>query len=96
MVESKVKQQLGRQMTVKTFLMLLGAAVVLTVGIVLIAVGLSGGDEDQPTPTVTTLEPATTVEPSTTDVTTTTDRTTTTTRPRTTTTTSSVTTTTAP
>ena len=95
-VESKVKQQLGRQMTVKTFLMLLGAAVVLTVGIVLIAVGLSGGDEDQPTPTVTTLEPATTVEPSTTDVTTTTDRATTTTRPRTTTTTSSVTTTTAP
>lgn len=95
-VESKVKQQLGRQMTVKTFLMLLGAAVVLTVGIVLIAVGLSGGDEDRPTPTVTTLEPATTVEPSTTDVTTTTDRATTTTRPRTTTTTSSVTTTTAP
>ncbi|MCB0997766.1 MAG: Stp1/IreP family PP2C-type Ser/Thr phosphatase [Acidimicrobiales bacterium] len=56
-VTAKVKRQLGRQMTVKTFLMLLGAAVALTVVIVLVLVALTGGDDGgDPTPTVTTDE----------------------------------------
>ena len=88
-VAAKVKRQLGRQMTVKTFLMLLGAAVALTVVIVLVLVAITGGDDETPAPTTVATTTAPDTTPSTTDADdepTTTVRPTTTTRPRPTTT----------
>ncbi len=101
-VESKVARQLGRQITLKTFLLMLLGAVVLTVAVVLVAVSLTddGDQDDAPATTVTvTTDPDSTEstdptdttddrDPDTTDATTTTVRTTTTTSPRTTTTSS--------
>lgn len=85
-VPSKVQQQLGRQMTLKTFLIALGVAVVVTLAVVLVAVALTGGDDaPAPTTTVPTAVTETTVtgstEPTTTDATTTTTLRTTTTTP---------------
>ncbi|MCX6519908.1 MAG: Stp1/IreP family PP2C-type Ser/Thr phosphatase [Actinobacteria bacterium] len=97
-VESKIQQQLGRQMTVKTFLLLLLGAVVVTVVIVVGIVALTGDDTPDPAPTttvVTTVAPTTTA-PATTAPATTTTRPTTTTTIRPTTTTSAGTTTVAP
>jgi serine/threonine protein phosphatase PrpC len=63
-VESRIQQQLGRQMTVKTFLLLLLGAALLTIVIVVGIVALTA-DDDRPGPD-TTVPPATTVAPSTT------------------------------
>lgn len=97
-VESKVARQLGRQITLRTFLLMLLGAVVLTVVVVLVAVGLTGDDgpgrDDTPATTVTTPASPATTGPDTTDATTTSVRTTSntstspTTTPRTTTTSS--------
>ena len=83
-VVSRVQQQLGRRMTVKTFLLLLLAAAVVVVVFVVVLAQFTGDDGDTPTPTtvpattpVTTAETTATTEPSTT----TTVRSTATTRP---------------
>ena len=93
-VESKIQQQLGRQITAKTFLMFLVGAVVLTLLVVWALAATFGGD-DEPAPTTvpssvpetapttstapsTTVPTATTVQPATT--TTTVETTTSTTR----------------
>jgi protein phosphatase len=92
-VESKIQQQLGRQIKAKTFLLFLLGAVLIAVVVTLTAVALTG-DDDEPAPTTTVV---TTVAPTTTAPTTTTTRpTTTTTTTRPTTTTSAGTTTVAP
>ncbi len=65
-VESKIQQQLGRQITAKTFLMFLVGAVVLTLLVVWVLAAALGGD-DSPTPTtVPTTVPTTTLTPPTT------------------------------
>lgn len=86
-VESKIQQQLGRQIKAKTFLLFLLGAVLVAVVVTLIAVALTnGGDDDEPAPTTTAVTVVTTVAPTTTAPATTTTRpTTTTTRPTTTT-----------
>jgi PPM family protein phosphatase len=62
--ESKMKQQLGRQMTLKTFLLMLLAAVVLMVVVVVVLANVGG--DDAPTPTTVTTVTPTTLAPSTT------------------------------
>ena len=86
-VESKIQQQLGRQIKAKTFLLFLLGAMLVAVVVTLIAVALTnGGDDDEPAPTTTAVTVVTTVAPTTTAPATTTTRpTTTTTRPTTTT-----------
>ena len=84
-VESKIQQQLGRQITAKTFLMFLVGAVVLTLLIVwALAAALGGDDSPVPTTVPTTVPettpatvPATATTSPTTDGPTTTDKTTT-------------------
>ena len=81
--QQRLRARLPRQVTARTFLVLLGIAVLLTVVITLIAVALTGGD-DSPSPTTvpSTTVPVTTTVPAST----TTRPTTTTTRPTSTTT----------
>ena len=58
-VESKIQQQLGRQITAKTFLMFLVGAVVLTLLVVWALAARVGGDEDPTPTTVASSVPAT-------------------------------------
>lgn len=92
LVESKIQQQLGRQMTVKTFLLLLLGALIVTV-VIVVGIAALNGDDDEPAPTTTVV---TTVAPTTTAPATTTTTRSTTTTSRPTTTTSAGTTTVAP
>ena len=80
---TKVQQQLGRQMTLKTFLIALGVAIVAMLVIVFVAAALTDGDDDAPAPSTTVTE--TTVPETTVTETSEPDTTTTTVRPTTTT-----------
>lgn len=85
-VASKVQQQLGRQITVKTFLLFLLGALVLML-VIVFALAQFTGDDDTPAPTTTVTVATTATTESTTPTTSTTVRSTTTV-PRTTTTSS--------